>query len=506
VSEERGFEFQADHLRTALDYLREGIQILSPEWRYLYVNEAVARHGLKTREELLGRTMHECYPGIEQTHVFAVLEDCMRRRTSANLENEFEYADGQRAWFELRIEPCNEGLIVLSVDITERKLMEAALRQSHKLRALGQMAGSVAHDLNNILNPIGLQVQMLRRTAREDPELDESLALIEDAIRTGADTVARLRSFSRQEPDRPAEPTNLDQMAELALQICLPRLREYGHITLRRESSVTPPVLVRPSELVNAIVNLVVNAIEALPGNGTITLRSGTNDGQVTIEVADDGPGMPPEIQKRVLEPFFTTKPQGTGLGLAMAYAFVQRHGGRLDLVTAPGRGTSVKLSFPASDVVVADRVAAAPRRRSHHRLLVVEDEPTSRTVLETLLAEEGFTVETAACAEDAFAKATTFQPDVLLADLQLPDMDGVALSRRVRASRRDLPVLIMSGFDETHSDVASLLREPRTEHILKPIDVDQLMIRLERMLEATPGSSRSAVAGDEIEAGVLPA
>lgn len=484
MSEERDFEFQVDHLRTALDYLKEGIQILSPEWRYLYVNEAVSRHGLKAREELLGRTMLECYPGIEQTQIFEVLQDCMRRRTSASLENEFEYADGRRAWFDLRIEPCNEGLIVLSVDISERKLMEATLRQSHKLRALGQMAGSVAHDINNILNPIGLHVQMLRRTTREDPEIDESLALIEEAIRTGADTVARLRSFSRQEPDRPAEPTNLDQMAELALQICLPRLREHNRIKLRHEPSVTPPVLVRPSELVTAIVNLVVNSIEALPGHGTITLRSSSANGQVAVEVADDGPGMPADVQKRALEPFFTTKLQGTGLGLAMAYAFVQRHGGRLEIVTEPGRGTSVTLSFPASEAVAPDRVAAASKRWSHHRLLVVDDDPASLMVLETLLAEEGFTVESAASAKEAFAKAITFQPDVLLADLQLPDMNGVALSRRMRASRRELPVLIMSGFDETQSDVASLLHEPRTDHILKPIEVDQLMIRLERLLE----------------------
>ena len=137
------------------------------------------------------------------------------------------------------------------------------------------------------------------------------------------------------------------------------------------------------------------------------------------------------------------------------------------------------------SEAVAPDQVAAAPKRWSHQRLLVVDDDPASRRVLETLLAEEGFTVESAACAEEALAKATTFQPDVLLTDLQLPDMDGVALSRGMRASsRRELPVLIMSGFDETQSDVASLLHEPRTDHILKPIEVDQLMIRLERLLE----------------------
>jgi PAS domain S-box-containing protein len=482
--EEPRFEFHAPELHTALDFLREGIQILSPEWRYLYVNEALARHGLKPREALLGRTMHECYPGIERTHVFSVLENCMRQRTGAHIENEFQYESGQQAWFELRIEPCADGLIVLSLDITERKRMEKTLRQGHKLRALGQMAGSIAHDLNNILGPIGLQVQMLRAVVSDDWQLDEMLGMIEDAVRTGADTVARLRNFSRQEPELPAEPTDLSQMIELALQICLPRVREHEAITLRREPSLTPRVLVRPSELVNAIVNLTMNAIEALPGKGTITVRTGSAV-DVWVEVADDGPGMPSEVEKRVLEPFFTTKPQGTGLGLAMVYAFVQRHGGRLDIDTAPGRGTTVRLSFPANAEGQRERAADAPVRRSLGRLLVVEDEPRSRMVLQTLLVEEGFTVETAASAEDALVKATTFQPDVLVTDLQLPGMDGAALSRRVRASRGDLPVLIMSGFDESHGALAALLREPRTEHILKPVDLDQLMMRLERMFEA---------------------
>jgi PAS domain S-box-containing protein len=125
--------------------MREGLQILGPDWHYLYVNEALARHGRKAREELLGRTMLECYPGIEDTAVFAVMKSCLEERRSTSLENEFVYADGERAWFELRIQPCREGLLVLSLDITERKRLEATVQQSLKPVGRVRLGGGGGH-------------------------------------------------------------------------------------------------------------------------------------------------------------------------------------------------------------------------------------------------------------------------------------------------------------------------------------------------------------------------
>jgi PAS domain S-box-containing protein len=178
-------ELDASELRDTLDLLREGIQILSPDWRYVYVNDAVAAHGRKARHELLGHTMFECYPGIERTAVFSVLQTCMRERRTEHIENEFTYDSGQRAWFELRIQPCTEGLIVLSLDITERKRLEASVRQDDKLRALGQMAAGIAHDLPNVVNAIAVELDQERThqarssEARGDPDPVARLALRE---------------------------------------------------------------------------------------------------------------------------------------------------------------------------------------------------------------------------------------------------------------------------------------------------------------------------------------
>jgi PAS domain S-box-containing protein len=333
-----------------LDSLREGIQILGPDFRYLYVNEAVAKHGRKPRAELLGRTMLECYPGIERTAVFATLERCMRERSSAALETEFEYADGQRAWFELRIHPSAEGLIVLSLDISERKQLEASLRQAHKLRALGQMASGVAHDLKNVLNPLGLLLSVLEHKLGPASTVADTLELMRTSLKHGTRTIQVLLDFARQTPEPDVqEPIQIDTVIAEASRLCRPRALEHEpRITIDERLGAPPLVRLNASELLASLVNLIVNAIDAMPEGGCVTLRSGSGDEGVWLEVSDNGTGMSEEVQRRAFEPFFTTKGDaGIGLGLAMVYAFVSRHRGSVRLQSTPGAGTTVTLVFP---------------------------------------------------------------------------------------------------------------------------------------------------------------
>ena len=477
-------ELDARELRATLDFLREGIQILAPDWRYVYVNDAVAAHGRKARDELVGRTMFECYPGIETTAMFKVLQACMRDRRSEHVENEFSYDSGQRAWFELRIQPCTEGLIVLSLDITERKRLEASVRQDDKLRALGQMAAGIAHDLKNILNPIALQLQLLRSRLADDGGAHDALVTIEEAIRAGSDTVENLRRFSSKETDHAPDPSDLNQFTDIAVEICRPKIYEHPGVRIVRDRGEAPPILVRGSEVVTAIVNLVVNAVEALGSEGAITVRTGGDGGAggSWVEVADTGPGMSPDVESQMFEPFFTTKPHGTGLGLAMVYAFVQRHGGKITVDTAPGRGTAIRMRFPAAPAQ-RPAPAAAAVRTAPNRLLLVEDDPASRQALKMLLEDEGFTVEACASGEEALAALPAVCPDALVVDFQLPGMDGVALACTARERTGSLPVVIMSGFDRSNPALTVLLRTPRTEHVAKPIDVHVLVETLNRLV-----------------------
>jgi signal transduction histidine kinase len=236
----------------------------------------------------------------------------------------------------------------LARSLAELRSSQDTLAGTEKLRALGQMASGIAHDLMNILNPLSLQLQLVRRRIRKDPDAAlETVASMEEVVKLGAQTVERLRNFSRQEPERRAQPTDLNQLVGTAIELGRARLREQTALVLREQLGQPPVILATASELLTALVNLVLNAIEAMPQGGFITVSTGKTEGGGWVEVEDDGPGMSPEVQARVFEPFFTTKQEGTGLGLAMVYAFVQRQGGKLTLDTAPGRGARFRLWFP---------------------------------------------------------------------------------------------------------------------------------------------------------------
>lgn len=230
---------------------------------------------------------------------------------------------------------------------------QAAILRTEKLTALGQMAAGVAHDLKNILNPISLHLQVLKRAAArgQADTVKEGIEEMQQIVKRGVETVERMRDFSRQTPEVKLETVDVDRLVREAADLAKPRMasRKGCLNTIVLELGGPKAIQARSAEVLSALVNLVVNAIDAMPDGGTITVRTRAERDGTVIEIADDGPGMSPDVEKRVFEPFFTTKGDaGTGLGLAMVYACVQRHGGSVSLVTSPGHGTTFTLWFPA--------------------------------------------------------------------------------------------------------------------------------------------------------------
>ena len=240
-------------------------------------------------------------------------------------------------------------------------------------------------------------------------------------------------------------------------------------------------VVARPSEIVSALVNVIVNAVDAMPDGGTIVVRTRAADDGARVEVVDDGPGMPSDVANRVFEPFFTTKSEeGTGLGLAMVRRCAERHGGSVSLDTAPGTGTTISLWFPPSKTTdsPARDEGSVPRASEPARILVVEDDPLSRAVTSEILSEEGHDVTAVATGTEALNALGSAERsyDLVITDLGLPDMSGLELVRRLREALPTMGIIALSGRSTDESDVSSLLEGSRMAFVRKPLDIDLLV------------------------------
>jgi signal transduction histidine kinase/CheY-like chemotaxis protein len=346
-----------------------------------------------------------------------------------------------------------------------RELQQAKdeLVRSEKLRALGQMAAGIAHDLNNMLAAILGQAELLRLRIQL-PEVQEALQTLYTAATDGAQVVRRLQEFGRRQASTPLVPCDLASIVHEVLELTRPRWRDEAQrqgrsIQVQTSLDRLPRVLGHPGEIREALTNLILNAMDAMPEGGTLTL-AGTADpapplfgkpGGVSLTVADTGVGMPEEVCRRIFEPFFTTKgPRGTGLGLAVVYGILERHGGRIDVSSTPGRGTTFTLRFQAAprESGAADRpsISQAPVPR---RLLIIDDETTVRTTIATLLRAVGHEVTEARSGPEGLASLAEHPVDLVITDLGMPGMTGWEVAQQVKAAHPQLPAILLTGWGQ---------------------------------------------------------
>jgi CheY-like chemotaxis protein len=330
------------------------------------------------------------------------------------------------------------------------------------LRALGQLSGGIAHDINNALSPAAIYVQyLLERDRSLSNEAREYLAVINRAIDDVGHTVARMRMFYRpREPELTLSPLDLNRM-----------LREVADLTRARWNDVPQErgIIVRLESLLAPalpLTNLLLNAVDAMPAGGTLTLRSGlsgagtgsTNtNGEVFVfaEIRDTGIGMSDEVRNRCLEPFFTTKGErGTGLGLAMVYGMVQRHSAEMEIDSVPGQGTAIRLIFPAAAQSEVRQPAAAALPVPSLRVLLVDDDPLVLRSLRDALQSEGHSVTTADGGQsgiEAFLAARDRGEPfaVVISDLGMPNVNGRAVAAAVKSASRRVPVILLTGWGQ---------------------------------------------------------
>jgi signal transduction histidine kinase/ActR/RegA family two-component response regulator len=340
--------------------------------------------------------------------------------------------------------------------------------QQERLRALGQMASGIAHDINNAISPVSLYTEaLLEREPNLSPRARSSLQVIQQAIDGVAETVARMREFYRQrEPEMMLTLVNVNRTVESVIELTrakwadLPQQRGLS-IDLRMDfSQELPGIMGAEGEIRDALTNLIFNAVDAMPTGGTLTVRTSveraSGDMQlVIVEVTDTGIGMDEDTRRRCLEPFFTTKGErGTGLGLAMVYGMIQRHSAEFEIDSTPGKGTTMRIAFPAytQPMVAAPRpnLSQAPIRRL--RVLVVDDDPIIIRALEDALGGDGHVVVSASGGQagiDTFASAagTPNEFALVITDLGMPHVDGRRVAENVKRISGGTPVFMLTGW-----------------------------------------------------------
>lgn len=418
---------------------------------------------------------------------------------------------GGRRWLETHAAPMRnadgevEALLGITRDVTARREAEAArlelerkLHQSQKMESLGNLAGGVAHDMNNVLAAI-LGLASLRLDGPQDEEADRhAFEMIERACFRGSELVKGLLSFSRKGL---AETTAVDVNSLVREEVNFLRHTTLARIELRMDLSTgLPAILGDPSALSHALMNLCINATDAMPEGGVLTIRTGTRDSMVFLEVRDTGLGMSEETLAKALDPFFTTKApgKGTGLGLSIVHSTVAAHQGDMRLESQPGRGTSVLLCFPILEGP-PPMVGATRRRPSYSQVLafqvlVVDDEEAVRSTLEAMLTYLGCEVVICESAEQALTMLEAgLDPNLVILDINMPGLGGVRALPRIRALRPELSIILSTGkMDQEALDRANFI--PGISLLPKPYSLSNLRQALTDLREPeAPPSSEGA-------------
>jgi two-component system cell cycle sensor histidine kinase/response regulator CckA len=392
--------------------------------------------------------------------------------------------------------------VAMLEDVTEKEKIERQMQQAQRLESLGQLAGGVAHDFNNLLTVI-LNVTAALKQERLGEYAARDVERIEKAAHSASRLTHQLLAFARR--DLAAQEV-LDINAEMSdLKELLSRTIG-SHVRLSMEPAMTVwPVLMDRGRLEQVVINLAVNARDAMPGGGRLVIstanvtvddayaqaRPGLRTGDyVRLEVADTGTGMDKKVLEHAFEPFFTTKPvgQGTGLGLATVYGIVKQARGHIAIYSEVGRGTTVSVLVPRSEQPVRHEVAAPPPspRPASGTVLVVEDYPDLRELFEEILTQAGYRVLVAADGAEAIAVAGSQKDDIgiLLTDIVMPNMLGPDLARELQLRHPDMRVLFMSGHAQAVIDSATPL-PPGAKLLQKPFLEAELLARLAEVLTA---------------------
>lgn len=472
VTKRRLAEEHFHKLASIVEQTQLSVVLALPDGRVEYVNPRFTQTTGLTLEEIFEQGVEVLRTGFSRDEDYAAFLRTVGEGKTWRGEFQTISKRGEARWESAQVSLIRDHrdrtthLLCLREDVTDRKLLEAQLRQAQKMEVLGTLAGGISHDFNNLLAIISGFCEMSMILASGDAKLGRYLREIHESTKRASALVRQILSFSRK-PEDGARQVNLNQLVDDIVRL----LRETfpRDIELAVETAPNlPAVRADANQIQQIVMNLCVNARDAMAGGGRLSLRTGTRNGAelaaqggdphgryVTLEVADTGCGMTPEVKSRIFEPFFTTKDKntGTGLGLSVVFGIVAAHGGLIDVRTAPGQGTAFLVHLPLLQQAGAAAGVIEPTARvdiptGSETILVVEDEPGVRDLLRASLEAVGYKVFIATDGAEAmdFLLGKTHDVDAVVLDLDLPKISGLQIREFLRASRPSVRLVVASG------------------------------------------------------------
>ena len=495
-----------------LTSITDNVTFLDPDFHVIWTNWRDREHGAPECDITAGSPCHMLLRGKTEPCTGCPVPAVMR--TGLPAEGEVHCLAGRI--LRMSAAPVRdaggelEGVVQISRDITEKRHLAERLQQAQKMQAVGQLAAGVAHDFNNSLQVILGYADLLQSLVPDSGEQTTYLDAVCRAGEQARDVVRQLLTFSRKHEPR-TEPVDLAGILEERLDV-LRRLAGAGIDIRLAAPADLPLVTADPSQVDQVLLNLCVNARDAMPGGGRLDLEletvllDATAAGRrgapaagdyVVLTVRDTGEGIPPELQRRVFDPFFTTKDvdRGSGLGLATVYGIVAAHHGFIELESAVGQGATFRIGWPASSMLTgtAETVVEMPARTARASILVVEDDPGVRKLAVKVLEREGHDVEVAVDGRAALDVLVEGPPrhDLVVMDVMLPGANGWAVYLSAVARRPDLKVIFCSGHSPKQLESEVQMEMSGMEFLQKPYRPVDLVARVRRLL-----------AGDDLECG----
>ncbi|MEX0971780.1 MAG: ATP-binding protein [Solirubrobacterales bacterium] len=501
-----------------LDFVPDAIVGVDRDGAIVLVNRQAGSLFGFARGELLGEAVEKLVPArfraIHPQHRSGYFDEPRTRPMGAGVELFAVREDGTEFPVEIslsHLELDGETIAIAAVrDISERaesereKALQDQLQRSRRLESIGQLAGGIAHDFNNILGVIMNYAEFVADELEPESKAQADVEEIRRAAERAAALTRQLLIFSRREVVKP----ELLDLASVIGELENLLRRALGERVEMRVSTDQGLAAIEadPSQIEQVLVNLAVNARDAMPEGGRLLIEAenteldeeyaymhpDTKPGRyVRLKVSDTGLGMDGETLEHIFEPFFTTKSEGTGLGLATVYGIVTGAGGRIDVYSEPGFGTTVKIHLPASSAAPTRPAAAPPDHEGGKGevVLVVEDEPDVKRMAERILSKGGYSVIGAAHGRDAIEICRDAEQaiDLLLTDVIMPEMLGTELVERVRAIQPELPVIYMSGYSHDVLAPQALTASDRSAFIEKPFNARALLRAVRDLLERKP-------------------